>query len=191
MLSNGVLTDFENFPRRPPSAYVYRIRMDKSDTKEVLWANVLELMSQAYGREHLSKFAADVGIGNASMTRIKERQTSVGVDILEKVAKRFSLEPWQLLVPGMARNSPPSEGGGRTPLDEPGAGPQSDPQSAEDALAVTELEMSDKEVLALLALLDEQERQALIAGLRRSVRARLARLDAQQGYAGPNAARGR
>lgn len=56
-------------------------------------------MQKHYGREMLGRFAKDCGIGPATMTRIKAQDTSVGVDILDSIAKHFNLQPWELLVP--------------------------------------------------------------------------------------------
>lgn len=89
-----------------PRLWDYRFRMPQ-DSKETLWANVLALMKHHYGKENLTRFSADVGIGPATATRIKDRRTSVGLDVLEKIAAKFSLEPWQLLVPGLDVAKPP------------------------------------------------------------------------------------
>lgn len=67
------------------------------DLKEVLRDNVAELARQRYGRFNLSKLASDAKIGLASAQRIKEAKTSVGIDIVEKVAKVFRIEAYQLL----------------------------------------------------------------------------------------------
>jgi hypothetical protein len=75
--------------------------MEPADTKGLLWANALLLMEEHYGGEALGRFATDVGIGAASMTRLKKQDTAVGVDILEKIANRFELQPWQLLAPNL------------------------------------------------------------------------------------------
>lgn len=79
----------------------YRANMAKTLTKTVLWQNVLALMEGAYGRENLTRLASETKIGPGSATRIKVQETSVGIDVLEKLADRFKLEPWQLLAPRM------------------------------------------------------------------------------------------
>lgn len=70
------------------------------DTKKTLWENVRALMIMKYGEENPWRTSHDANIGPATMTRIKEQRTSVGVDTLEKLATLFKVEPWQLLVPG-------------------------------------------------------------------------------------------
>jgi transcriptional regulator with XRE-family HTH domain len=67
--------------------------------KTVLWDNVRSLMVEKYGEENLNRLARDAKIGVASVARIKEQKTSVGLDILEAIAKFFKLSPFQLLIP--------------------------------------------------------------------------------------------
>lgn len=57
-------------------------------------------MLKHYGGENLTRLARDCKIGPGTATRMKECQTSVGIDILDKIAKFFHLNPWELLVPG-------------------------------------------------------------------------------------------
>ena len=85
----------------------YAVLMSPADPKTVLWTNVLALMQHHYGRENLSKLAREAKIGPGSATRIKEQQTSVGLDVLEKVADCFGLEPWHLLIVGLDPMNPP------------------------------------------------------------------------------------
>lgn len=77
----------------------------KLDSKKVLWENVLSLMVDRYKKENLTKLAKDSGIGPGTMTRIKEQETSVGVDTLEKLAVVAKVEPWQLLHPSMGKSN--------------------------------------------------------------------------------------
>lgn len=79
----------------------YRIRMSETDSKKTLWANVLRLMRVKYGAENLTKLARDCGIGPGTATRIKAQQTSVGVDVIERIASVFGVQPWQLLTPNL------------------------------------------------------------------------------------------
>lgn len=80
---------------------MYRPRMDDSDSKETLWANVLALMERDYGAEKLGRLAREAQIAPATMTRLKERQTSVGVNVIEAIARVFRVRPWQLLAPNL------------------------------------------------------------------------------------------
>ena len=77
----------------------YRIRMTTQDSKQVLWENISKLMVHRYGKVNLTAFAKDVGIGPATSSRIKERQTSVGTDILDRIAKAFGVSSWSLIDP--------------------------------------------------------------------------------------------
>lgn len=86
----------------------YRIRMNRKDSKKVLWENVSKLMVARYSKENLTKLAADAGIGPATCTRIKEQKTSVGTDVLEAVAGALKVLPWHLLVSGLDPNALPS-----------------------------------------------------------------------------------
>lgn len=75
--------------------------------KDVLWDNVSKLMKHHFGKENLNRLSEECGIGLATAQRLKQRQTSVGIDIIEKIAERFALQPWQILVPGFdATNTP-------------------------------------------------------------------------------------
>lgn len=76
--------------------------------KAVLWTNVQALMRKHYGGENLSRLSRECDVGLGTATRIKQRQTSVGLDILAKIAERFDLQPWQLLVPGFDPDNPPT-----------------------------------------------------------------------------------
>jgi len=82
----------------------YRAEM-KIDSKKVLWENVVSLMVDRYKKENLTKLAKDSGVGPGTMTRIKDQETSVGVDVLEKLASVANVEPWQLLHPNMGKSA--------------------------------------------------------------------------------------
>lgn len=85
----------------------YRLAMAKTTTKTQIWANVQSLMTANYGAENLTRLARETKIGPGSASRIKAQETSVGVDVLEKIADHFKVEPWQLMAPeiGAARAS--------------------------------------------------------------------------------------
>lgn len=77
----------------------YRIRMSKIDSKVVLWENVSALMKAKYGKENLTRLALEGKFGPGTSSRIKQHETSVGLDVLDSLAHVFKVEPWQLLVP--------------------------------------------------------------------------------------------
>ena len=79
--------------------FPYRSRMGKSAAKTNLWENALALMNSRYGAENLSRLARETKIGPGSASRIKAQETSVGVDVLEKIAGNFAVEPWRLMAP--------------------------------------------------------------------------------------------
>ena len=81
--------------------------MSGIDTRRVLWANVLALMEHHWAGENLTRLAREAKVGPGTCTRIKEQQTSVGVEIVDKIAALFGLDSWQLLVPGLDPKSPP------------------------------------------------------------------------------------
>jgi hypothetical protein len=56
-------------------------------------------MQKHYGKESLARLSRDCKISLGSCSRIKEQQTSVGLDIVDKIATHFHIEPWELLVP--------------------------------------------------------------------------------------------
>jgi hypothetical protein len=81
--------------------------MPAPDSKATLWQAILSLMQRNYGEENLLRLSKEAKIGLGSTSRLKAQETSVGVDLIDKVAGRFKLEPWQLLVPGFDAENPP------------------------------------------------------------------------------------
>ena len=77
------------------------IAMKPTNMKRVIWENLTALMESHWGAVNLNQLAREAGIGPASVTRIKNQETSIGIDLLEKLASIFDLQPWQLLVPGL------------------------------------------------------------------------------------------
>ena len=77
------------------------------DTKTILWQNVRSLMLYHYKRENLNQLVRDTKIGPGSASRLKAAKTSVGLDTLEKISKRFELQPWHLLLPNLDPSNPP------------------------------------------------------------------------------------
>ena len=82
--------------------------MKEIDSRRILWANISALMDHHWDGENLSRLAREADIGPGSATRLKQQQTSVGLELVEKVARLFQLEPWQLLVPTFDPKSPPT-----------------------------------------------------------------------------------
>ena len=78
------------------------------DPKLVLWQNVSALMRHHWGSDNLTKLSREAKIGPGTATRIKEMQTSVGLDVVDRVAEAFDLEMWQMLTPGLDPQNPPA-----------------------------------------------------------------------------------
>ena len=70
-------------------------------SKALLWRNVAALMRKRYGSENLNRLARDAKIGPATASRIKDMKTSVGLDVIDRIASVFGLVAWQLLVPDL------------------------------------------------------------------------------------------
>lgn len=83
----------------------YRIRMGAKNSKTVLWDNVLALMLQHVGKENLSWLARELRTSATQIARLKDQETSVGVDMLDRIAARFRLETWQLLAPELGKTA--------------------------------------------------------------------------------------
>lgn len=78
------------------------------DSNATLWQNVQALMIRKYGKTNIKGFAAFCKVGVGTIQRIEAQQTSVGLAILDKIAQKFELAPWQLLVPGFDPVNPPA-----------------------------------------------------------------------------------
>lgn len=105
----GKSTRFGSY-RQPDSvaSLLYLMQMRGMDPKAVLWGNLEALMKKQYGAVNTTRLAADSGVSVGSIGRIKAQTTSVGLDILKELAAHFNLEPWQLLVPGLDIEAPPT-----------------------------------------------------------------------------------
>jgi len=73
--------------------------MAKRTVQDVLWENVVALMREKWGKENLNRLVRESRIGPGTASRLKERKTSVGIDVIEKVAAAFAVQPWTLLFP--------------------------------------------------------------------------------------------
>lgn len=74
---------------------------------QVLWDNVSALMTHHWQEENLNKLARKAKIGAATAQRIKDRETAVRIDTVERVAMAFDLKPWQLLMPDLDPSNVP------------------------------------------------------------------------------------
>jgi transcriptional regulator with XRE-family HTH domain len=78
------------------------------DSNATLWQNVRALMIKKHGRKNLQAFAKHCGVGIATIQRIEAQKTSIGLAVIDKIAERFDLAAWQLLVPGFDADNPPT-----------------------------------------------------------------------------------
>ncbi|QKE22870.1 hypothetical protein 8P_034 [Pseudomonas phage 8P] len=65
-------------------------------------------MVARWGAENQNKLAREAKVGVATIARMKTADTSIGVDVLEKVADALGVQAWQLLCPteAMGRDAP-------------------------------------------------------------------------------------
>lgn len=83
--------------------------MPSTDTKRILRDNLTALCHYHLEKPEIpiNELKRRSGVSVASISRIKEAETSVGLDILERLAQVFGLQPWHLLVPGLDPSNPP------------------------------------------------------------------------------------
>ena len=95
---------------QPPSVVnlAQSTAVSRIDPKSVLWENLRALMEHHWGRENLTRLAREAKTGPGTATRIKEMQTSVGLDVVDRMAEVFDLEMWQMLTPGLDPKNPPA-----------------------------------------------------------------------------------
>lgn len=65
-------------------------------------------MEHHWKGENLSRLAREADIGPGSCTRLKQQTTSVGLELVDKIAALFHVQTWQLLVPGFDPKNPPT-----------------------------------------------------------------------------------
>lgn len=71
---------------------------EKTELSRRIWENVRLLMLREYGKDNLSRLGEDTGIKLGGAQRIKNGD-KIGPPILQRVADRYGIEPWQLLAP--------------------------------------------------------------------------------------------
>jgi hypothetical protein len=103
----GVVFMIANIPHtvrsmQPHSVFApnYRANMEPRDPKTYLWANICALMKEP--APSIDRAAKVLKIGRGTVQRIKEAQTSVGLDVLRDVAAALKTEVWTLLTPPQA-----------------------------------------------------------------------------------------
>jgi transcriptional regulator with XRE-family HTH domain len=81
--------------------------MSGVDSRKVVWASVSALMRHRWQGENISRLAREAKIGPATVARLKQQETSVGLEVLDRISEVLGVETWQLLVPGMDAAAPP------------------------------------------------------------------------------------
>lgn len=81
--------------------------MSTHDSKAVLWHTVSALMTKHWGMENLNRLSREAKMSPGTSSRLKAQETSVGLEVLDKLAACFRCESWQLLVPGFDPPNPP------------------------------------------------------------------------------------
>jgi hypothetical protein len=81
--------------------------MEPKDPKTYLWGNICKLMGS--DNPSLDAVAKRAKIGRGTAQRIRDAQTSVGLDVLHNIAGEFDLEVWELLKPGLADPVPDAQ----------------------------------------------------------------------------------
>lgn len=77
------------------------------DSRKTLASAVEALMVKQYGKVNLTRLGREVVKSPATAKRLVEGETSIGVELVDQIAKYFRVEPWHLLVPGFDPNNPP------------------------------------------------------------------------------------
>lgn len=80
--------------------------MPYSPAKSRLTKNLDALMIHHWGKINKTRLATEAGVGQGTYDRIIEG-TSIGLDVMEKLAAVFKLEAWQLIAMEMDPASPP------------------------------------------------------------------------------------
>jgi hypothetical protein len=81
----------------------YPTAMPGDQAKAVVIENVKLLMTTKYGKINITAFGRDTGISNGGTQRVLDPDTSVGVDLLARIADHFKIEIWQLLAPNLGQ----------------------------------------------------------------------------------------
>lgn len=68
-------------------------------TRARMWSRIQMLMTDKWGAESQNRLAREAGVGVATIARLKMLETSVGLDVVEKVAHALGVQAWQLLCP--------------------------------------------------------------------------------------------
>lgn len=71
-----------------------------TDLKKVIRDNVRTLLALAPADKGIAALV-QLGFSNGTAQRLMGGETSLGVELLQQLAERLKVEPWQLCVPGL------------------------------------------------------------------------------------------
>jgi len=81
--------------------------MTPKDIKSIVAENVAALSARFHGRPNKTRLGTETGINLGGAQRVLSGEVSVGVDLLQQIARRYGLQAWQLLVPKFDPQRPP------------------------------------------------------------------------------------
>lgn len=102
---------FDSFTDTAPQHHIW---MDADDDgysgqptiRQVVAANLARLMKATPSLDTNTKLFNRAGIPVATISRILNGKTACTIDMLDRIAPAFNLEPWQLLVPNLSPSNP-------------------------------------------------------------------------------------
>ncbi len=106
---NRKISDISPVVKRQIAFDVWHTRLMTS--REILGANLNILMKTHWARDKRlnsnKKVGDKLGVSDNTLGRIRRGENSIGIDMLDKIADLYKLQPWQLLVPEFDAASPP------------------------------------------------------------------------------------
>ena len=88
--------------------------MKKPHAIDVVAENLRRLRERYPELSTQKVLASRSGVGEGTIGRITRKEAACGIDSLEAIAGAFGLEAWQMLIPGLDPDSPPSLGTSQT-----------------------------------------------------------------------------
>lgn len=85
--------------------------------KQIVQENVRALLGLQADESGVAKLMKR-GFANGTAQRILDAETSLGVDVLERLAKALEVEPWQLCAPKLGREAKTAPQGEKWPFKE-------------------------------------------------------------------------
>jgi transcriptional regulator with XRE-family HTH domain len=96
------------FDPKMSRAFPYPVRVDQQRASQVLAENVNRLMSQRPGLDSNPKLSRASGVPTSTISRVRNGSVEATLQVIERLAYAFKLEPWQLLT-DYARPLPPEQ----------------------------------------------------------------------------------